>query len=188
MTSSCSDDDGNAGCYPNSFHSAATSLKGSLGQSLIPLADQMRDLLTQFGLRPYEVKVIRTRWTGGRRGVGAEVLVSELMILPTPKIGDLNALQEMLSPVGVVEVGSLLLQEVSGTYTENELRGYDRDGTPPAPDEQVFYEVTYYHPSGQTERRRFVIRSAPYYDAGKLGWTFNLEKAAEDRDGGGGLR
>jgi hypothetical protein len=177
-------------CNPPRFtRLSSTEFGQTLGQQLIPVADDLRDLQTQFGLRPYRVRIIRTRWTGGRRGIGEEVVSSEMEILPVPLVSDLTSLAEIVSPVGLDEHGGIVLSEVSGRYTDDQLRGLDIDGTPPAEDEQVMYEVEFPRSDGKPgERRRFHIRSAPHYFADEFQWRVPLERAHEGRDRRGELR
>lgn len=166
-----------------------TEYQHSLARTLVGTADDLRDLYTRFGLRPYRVRIIRTRWTGGSRGVGEEYLTWSLEIAPTPLVSDLTSLQEVLQPVGLDEVGSLQLSEVSGRFSDENLRGLDVDGTPPADDEQVFYEIEFPRADGKPgEKRRFFLRSAPHYRADSFEWVVTLERAQENRDRRGGLR
>ena len=58
-------------CGPTRFSQLnGMDLSKTLGRRLINTVDRLRDIPVRFGLRPYEVHVIRTRWTGGERGVG----------------------------------------------------------------------------------------------------------------------
>jgi hypothetical protein len=174
--------------HPKPFTSlSGLDLSKTLARKLIPVADLLRDLRTKFGMRPYEVHVIRTRWTGGERGIGEEYTKSDTTILPTPRIVDLTSLSEIVQPVGLDEVGMVTLDEISGRYTDDQLRGFHDDGTPPDPDENVFYEVVFPLPdgsSGNVERRRFFPTSAPHYTAGKFEWVVRLERTRQDRPRG----
>jgi hypothetical protein len=159
--------------------------KGTLARDFVGLADDLRDMLTQFGLRTYRVTIVRVRWSGGRRGRGAASVVSEEPILPTPKISSLEALQELAQSVGVDELGAIDLSQISGTYTEDQLRGFrDGDGIPA--DEEFFYEIEFFPTdsanSGGSKKRRFFPRGAPTYFPGRLQWSVRLEKANEDRN------
>ena len=157
-------------------------VKNTLVRRFIPLADQLRDLLTKFGLRTYSVKVVRIQWSGGERGVGTPVVVKETLIEPTPKIGDFAGIAELVQSVGLDEVGSIELTRVSGRYTEEELRGQNYFGEQIPFDEEVFYEIEFPRPDdGPSLKRRFFIRSAPQYKPGSLAWSVRLEKAHEDR-------
>lgn len=162
-----------------------TSLQYSktLARRFVPLADKLRDLMTKFGLRPYKVRIMRVKWSGGQRGVGAPTIVSEIHILPTPLISDLTSLQEIVHPTGLCEHGSIQLSEVSGTFTDDDLMGRDKDGAPPGADDEVFYEIEFPRPDGlASTRRRFYMTSPPHYHAGRLQWIIRLEKSHEDRD------
>jgi hypothetical protein len=154
----------------------------TLAREFVPLADELRDMLTEFGLRPYKVRIIRIQWSGGERGIGQPSVVSELHLLPTPKVTDLSGLSEIVHSIGLHEVGGILLTEISGRFTEEALKGYDADETPIPPDQEFFYEIEFPRPDGQPSvRRRFFPSSPPEYKAGKLQWTVRLERAHEDR-------
>lgn len=160
----------------------AQQLKNTLARRFVPLADSLRDLLTKFGLRTYKVSIIRVRWSGGARGVGVAEVIDQTVLLPTPKISDMSALTAILQPVGMDEVGGIELSEVSGRYTEEQLRGLGEDGAPIDDDVEVFYEVEFPRvDGGPSIKRRFINRSAPTYNAGGLQWSLRLEKAHEDR-------
>jgi hypothetical protein len=157
-------------------------LGNTLAQKLIPVADNIRNLFTRFGLRPYKIAIVRVRWSGGRRGRGVPTVVSSTALLPTPMVQDLSTLVEVASPVGLDETGAIVVSQISGSYTDDDLRFTSAEGQPPGPDEEVFYEIEYPQPGGNDSiRRRFYIRGAPYYDANQFQWTVRLERANEDR-------
>ncbi len=157
-------------------------LKRTLAQQLIPVADSIRDLHTRFGLRPYKVRVVRVRWSGGMRGHGTPHVASTMDLLPTPLVQDLTTLTEILQPIGLDEVGTISVAEISGRFTDDDLRLQSKNGVPPGPDEEVFYEIEFPQPDGgPSVKRRFFLRGAPYYSAGRFQWSIRLEKANEDR-------
>lgn len=159
------------------------NLRNTLAQKLIPVADSIRNLNTRFGLRPYKVRIVRVRWSAGVRGRGVPDVVDELDLLPTPIVQDLNTLTEILTPVGLNEVGVVSVAEISGRFTDDQLRFLSKDGVEPGPDEEVFYEIEYPEPDrGTSVKRRFYLRGAPYYAAGQFQWRLRLIKADEDRD------
>lgn len=168
---------------------AGKGIATTLVRKLVPTVDRLRDLNTKFGVRPYVVHVVRTRWSGGARGMGLEVVVQDVALLPTPRATDLTGLTLQVENIGSIEAGSLRISEISASYTEDQLSGRDANGNPPGPEEQVYYEV-YLPGSDGTftsgKRRRFTIRSAPWYAAGKVQWQVMLERAAGDRDAAGG--
>lgn len=159
----------------------SSQVKKTLARGFIGLADSLRDMLTQFGLRAYKVSLVKVQWSGGRRGKGTAVTIQEKVILPTPKIESLDSLADVLQPVGMEEQGSLTLSQISGTFTEEELRGYSKEGDPIPRDQEFFYEVEFFPNEGEAQKRRFFPASPPTYFPGKLGWSIRLLKANEDR-------
>lgn len=159
-------------------------LSRTLGRKLIGAVDTLRDIPVRFGLRPYEVHILRTRWTGGERGVGVEVVVSDEPILPVPLITSLDGVQRIVNIVGLDEIGTVRLEQVSGRYAEGFLSGTDKDGNPQDPDTQFFYEVQFPTPGTVADgapRRRFFPASAPSYDASRFMWTIALQRSHVDR-------
>lgn len=160
----------------------------TLARRLIPVADNVNDLAVRLGARPYTVSWVRTRWTGGKRSKGEEIVVSETPILPTPEVADLTSLQAIVQPVGKDEVGDLYVSKVSGRYTEKQLRGLGPNGEPIPPDEAFYYELVFLADGPGAERRRFVMRSVPTYKATDAQWTFQLRRAHGDRQRNGDVR
>ena len=164
-------------------------LGNTLAQKLIPIADNIRNLYTRFGLRSYKLRIVRVRWSGGRRGRGVPEVMETADLLPTPLVQDLSTLTEVLNPVGLDEVGVIGVSEISGNFTDDQLRWLSDDGVPPGVDEEVFYEIEYPQPDGSLSvKRRFSLRGAPYYNAGRFQWQVRLERANEDRTRGGDPR
>jgi len=157
----------------------------TLTRRLVPVADQIRDLSTKVGLRPYQVRRVWTIWSGGRRGVGVETLLREELVEPTPKLGALDALTEQVVPVGVDEQGDLVLDKISGTYTEEDLRGFTvtENGEVLRLEQahQFYYEVEFFTDAVNSYRRRFYISGTPAYYPGRLCWQVRLTRAREDR-------
>lgn len=166
------------------------ALGETLAFQLVDTADVVRDLYTTFGLRPYAVNLVRTRWAGGRRGLGAEEIVTSIPILPTPLVSDLTALTEINTPIGLDETGEILLQEVSGRFTEDQLRGQEVPGETIPVDQNFFYEIEFPPACAgrEGERRRFTIKGAPMYYADRFQWQVRLEKQRQDRARNGDLR
>jgi len=157
-------------------------LNATLARKLVPIADGLRNLLTRFGLRTYKVRIVRVRWSGVARGIGVPLVESSMDILPTPLVQDLTTLTEIVQPVGLDEVGTILVSEISGRFTDDQLRFLHTDGGEPEPNEEIFYEIEFPQLDGRPSiKRRFYLRSAPYYFAGRFQWQVRLEKAHEDR-------
>lgn len=154
----------------------------SIGQKLIGVVDKTRDLNTRLGFRPYRVRIIRTRFSGPRRGMGIEAVIHETDILPTPLVVDMRSLAEVVTAVGVEENGTVQLQQISGRYTEEMLLGLGPDGSPVAPNETVYYEIEFFRRDGRpSERRRFLVDSMPMYNAAAIQWNVSLVGAGENR-------
>lgn len=158
----------------------------TLTTKLIPTVDRLRDLFTRFGLRAYKVRMVRVRWTGNRRGTGAAIVTSSMDILPTPKVINFDTMTEIVNPVGLDEIGSIGVIQISGRYTEEELRFLGKKGETLEPNEEAFYEIEEIRVDGLPgERRKFNLRGAPFYQPGKFEWVVRLERAHNDRTRGG---
>lgn len=172
-------------CGPQQFTQLnGLGLSNTLARKLISTVDTLRDLSTRFGFRPYEVRVIRTKWTGGERGLGQELVVSDQPILPTPLISSLDGVRRVVNLVGLDELGNVSLSQVSGRYAEGFLTGTDAEGYPLDPDVDFFFEVVFPTPGSASDhapRRRFFPVSAPSYDASRFEWTVNLQRSHVDR-------
>lgn len=157
----------------------------SLAHQLGPVVDSLRQLYTDFGLRPYRVFSIVVRWTGGASGRGDAVLESEQELLPTPELASLSVRSEAASS-GRKQSGTATLRGVSPRYTEDEVRTMfhryplplDRDG---------FIEMRVDDRDGLTARRRFVVREVPERDAEAFDWRVMLHSQEADRSAEGQL-
>jgi hypothetical protein len=147
-------------------------------------------MYSRAGLRPYSVTIVRARATGQRqRGDGPTEVVGEWPILPTPLVGDLTSLTELLAADAAREMGSVQLSEISLAYTEDMLMGRGESGAPIPNGEVVFYEVRMLDGTGRDgPRRRFVAASPPNLDTARAMWSVMLMRAPWDRDRHGTLR
>lgn len=183
--SSCS-----SGCTCACHRFTSPEVAGRAGIRLGRLWDRARDLYSRAGLRPYAVSIVRARAAGLRaRGDGPTDVVDEWPLLPTPKVGDLTGLTEVLDADQLRETGSVLLSQVSLTYTEDVLSLRGASGNPIPQGETAFYEVRYLDGTGRvTSRCRFVPSSKPFADTEHGQWTVMLARAPWDRDRSGVLR
>ena len=159
-------------------------LSRTLARRLISTVDNLRDLMTRFGLRPYEVRMVRTKWSGGERGLGQEFVVFDEPILPTPLILGMDGITRIVQPVGLDEVGGCQLSQVSGRYAEGYLTGRDSEGNPVDGDTQYYFEVVFPTPGEVADgapRRRFYASSAPLYDPSNFEWRVSLQRSHSDR-------
>lgn len=151
------------------------TLGNSIVDKLIPKVDAIRAKLYGLaGTRQHAVHVVRRRWDGGRRNVGAATIVSDAAMSPPPAVLDAKGkpLSYEATPIGRDEEGEIELHEVSLTMTEAELLG-----TPIAANEEWYFRVTDAH--GQGIRPRYYVPSKPpRADREKeIGWIVYLKRA-----------
>jgi hypothetical protein len=148
------------------------------------LADRLRQLNTKFGLRAKRVFLVWSRFTGQERGEGDEKMLARVELLPTPKVSDLSAVTLNPYSGGKLPVGSIRLDEVSLTFTMDELTGKAVPGQqarriPEAVD--FFFEV---QEDGRgdnpAEIQRYRLLGVPNRREGYVGWSILLERASED--------
>ena len=152
----------------------------SLAEQLGPTVDSLRQLYTDFGLRPYRVFSVVYEWSGGDVGRGTARVLSEAELLPTPSLKETSGVLSEERSAGLVERGSTRLEQVSPRYTEDEVKQLFHR-LPLQPGQQGFVEVRVDARDGQTERRRFIVRGMPYRDAGAFQWKVSLMRQDEDR-------
>src|SRR5258708_7147556 len=151
-------------------------------RALIPVGGAVRDLNARFGMRPYVTRWVFTSWSGGARGVGEEFMVgTPENILPPPLLLDLQTLTPVVSPIGLSEQGGVLLTEVSGCYTEEQLRGAASDGSAVPADQSFYYEVEFLRADGAPgEKRRFSVDGVPVYMPDDVQWQVRVARARPD--------
>ena len=161
----------------------------TLTVGLIPIVDSARQMLSNFGMRPYRVFLVHVLWPSGRRGMGNQVVISNRELLPAPKVVDMSATTEILHAFGRDEEGGLSIEQISAKYSEDDLLGVTPDlaelvpsGTDTA-NVDFFYEVQEARPtSPQPASRRYVPSSVPMLSRGSLSWKISLTKQDYDRD------
>lgn len=156
----------------------------SLVEQLGPAIDSLRQLYSDFGLRPYRVFSVVYEWTGGDVGRGTPRVISESELLPTPIVRDTAGVLGEQRSAGLVERGTVRIEQVSPRYTEDEVRTLFHQ-LPLKPGQQGFIELRIDARDGNTERRRFVVRGVPYRDAGAFQWKVTLLRQDEDRSRAG---
>lgn len=151
---------------------------------LADCVDCWRHISSELGARPYRVFVVKTRWTGKRRGEGIEIPVFEEELTPTPKVDPISAIQQQLQDIGLDEVGTVNVAELSPRYTSNFLMGRDEQGRGIAANESFFWEIVLIRNKANEpqKRRRFMVAGVPAYEANKLQWSVRLVRAGNDRE------
>ena len=149
-------------------------------RKLVNVVDKARDLAVRIGTRPYAVRIVRTRWSGGYRGGGVEVLESSIDILPVPRVLAIDSITRKPDRIGVMDAGTIEISGISGAYTEDDLALTTPGGASDDDAVSAWWEVEFIRPDGgPSKRRRFAVTAAPSYDASALGWKVQLTIAYE---------
>lgn len=130
----------------------------SLRDDLVPVVDDVREMIDDLGLRLHTVQTRRITWSGGAPGLG-DATVTDVALSPAPKVRNPSPRERVAEP-GRFEEGDRLVEKISATYTEADL-----DGGAIA-DAEEFY---------------WLIDGDPYRVVGKplerfLGWTVQLRR------------
>lgn len=182
----------------------------SFANRFAPRADRLRQIAVKFGVRPYRVALVWTKWGGPERGRGREIEIGRTEILPTPLVRGLDNVQRMFFSGGLLPVGSIRVTEISALFTQDQLTGLavPRDAcdaeslTPPRLDEakrlqrpsvqslpepldffwEVFEDGRGDNPSDKT---RYRLSAWPMRNAEQVSWECLLERVSNDpnRDG-----
>jgi len=179
---------GTQACRCDSTVLEGAAINRTLVASLGPVVDCVRDMYTTLGARPYQVMLVWTAWSGGKRGRGVECVYREEAVLPTPQISDISDLSRELSAVGVDESGSVRVSQISTKYTEDYLIGRSDDGSKIPEDQNFYWEIRFPRADGKGPRRRFIPQAAPTLDAMAFQWKISLLKVSEDRMRDGDVR
>lgn len=189
-------------------------------ECLVETADCIRQLYTDFGLRPYRVKLVWIGWTADEDddgmiqgdevcldddmvGVGRSILLTEMEILPTPRVSELTGIAKDQDAVGLTERGGITVDQISSRFTEDILMGllfeYRDESRPDTlkPGIEFFWEVQNHTPARfvtpgyegcdrltdrRQPRRRFHVSSTPHLSADGFQWTVSLVRADGERD------
>ncbi len=163
--------------------------KTSLASKLSRIVDRARQIDVKLGMRPYNVFLVWTKWTGDERGEGVQRVVCRSPLLPTPVVADLTSLSKNSFSAGRFPVGSVRVSEISARYTTEMLEG---KVVPERVEDEVpqpfdfFWEIV---EDGRHDcaplRRRFSVSATPFLDAPNQQWIVVLERQSGDmeRDG-----
>jgi len=152
----------------------------SLVEELGGIVDEARQMLTDFGLRPYEVWSVVVSWSGGDVHRGSASVRWERQLLPTPKVEGIARVAKEMREAGTVARGTVRLTGISPRYTGDEVEQLFpralRGG------EEHFIEVRMDARDGQSvERARYVVSALPERRAERFDWEVQLTKQDEDR-------
>ncbi len=158
---------------------------GSLFNEANAIVDDLRQIAVDLGQNPYRVFSVVVRWTGGARGRGDQVLVSESELVPTPQV-DYRPLRQELANAGSLERGTVRLTHVSPRYSEPEIRALlFRDLVD---GEEAYIESRIDgRNDGDPQRRRFVVSGAPWLDQKRFQWVVPMTEQDDRRAASGGI-
>lgn len=159
----------------------------SLFEEMGDVVDDMRQLQTDLGARPYRVFAVVVKWSGGEKGRGDPVVVSDRELLPTPLVR-LRGIRTELKSAGKTERGYTEISELSPSYTEDELQQSFHVKQDADKDEafEQFYEVQQDKRDGRKPvRRRFVLRGPPERDVDNHQWIIRVSSQDADRSRSG---
>lgn len=153
----------------------------SLAEDMAEVVDDLRQMLVDEGLRPYEVRSVVVRWSGGERHRGTPSVVFERPFLPIPRVHGISGVARDLRPGGTVKRGTVTLTGISPRYTlEDILELIPRDLQR---GEEHFIEISLDKREGNPARLRYVVSGTP--ERRPLDWTVKLTKQDENRDRSG---
>lgn len=154
-----------------------------------PRVDRLRQLATKFGLRPYRVFMVWSRFSGGEEGAGEKVILRREEIVPTPKVEGLDSTRFVMSHPGVIPEGTARLSQISIQYTSDHLRGLwipEQHEDRIEPGYAFEYEIVEDgRGDSQPVRCLYRLSSQPERQAGKVGWVLTLERVSGDLERNG---
>lgn len=145
----------------------------SLFEEMGEIADEMRQIQTDLGARPYRVFAVVLEWSGKEVGRGDPVAIVEKELLPTPLVR-MRGIRTELKGAGKTDRGYTEISELSPSYTEDELvRSFHVEHLTEA--QAAFYEVRFDARGGRDPaRRRFVLRGVPECDVENHQWIIRV--------------
>jgi hypothetical protein len=177
--------------------------KASLANRLGRVADNVRQIATRLGTRPYRVWLHWIRWSGAERGEGFACSIAKVEILPTPKVDTLDSVSFSIFHAGTIPSGSVRVSEISVQYfNEDHLRGLlipdlewtEAHGPLPAVSDRAgtnggticqpfefFWEVVEDGRNNRApEKKAFRLLSNPMLQSERAQWTAMLERISPD--------
>jgi hypothetical protein len=159
--------------------------KATLANRLGRVADRLRQFSTSFGLRPYRIFLVWSKFSGDERGEGTEREIQRIEILPTPRVSELTAIQQLSYAPGVLGTGTLRVDLISVHFPESTLNGTQIPGVGQdlgsyPNDVDFWWEL-------RSDARgldipvplRFRLGASPVLLPGQVGWAVVLEKQEE---------
>jgi hypothetical protein len=98
----------------------------ALRDDMLPVADALRGLFSEFGVARYAVKIRRTTWSGGKPGLGAPTHVDTPIVTASggnPLVEQLGV-REVAGSGGTYRDGDLRIRGITPRYTAPTTGGY----------------------------------------------------------------
>ncbi len=131
--------------------------------------DEVRNILTEIGLRPYRVFWCVETFDGARRGEGNLLSTVFTALSPRPRVQPFSPAR-VASSGGLIQEGSVLLRGISRSgYTREQILGRLANGNDRPRNESFFYAL---HPVGQLLAELYVPATDPVLDP--FGWSLRL--------------
>lgn len=157
---------------------AANTLANRLGR----VADNIRQIATRLGARPYRCFLVWSKWTGEHRGEGRELETSRVEILPTPVVQSLDNLAYNVQDIGLVQVGDVRITEISASFSEDELLGRMNGALQVEQPYEFYWEIIEDGRAGdQPVHTKFRPKGRPHRQADNAQWVVSLERVGDDR-------
>jgi hypothetical protein len=189
---------------------SARQARSTLAHRLGHVADRLRQIATDKGVRPYRTFLVWVRWSGRERGEGVEHEIGRVELLPAPKVENLDNVAYRFFSGGILPAGSIRVSRISVYYTADQLTGlavpnaqFLEHNEPPhrssalalprkpsdrqLPEPLEFYWEVAEDGRGDAppERTKYRLAATPYRNAAAIAWEVLLERVSvdENRDG-----
>lgn len=166
----------------------------TLAWQLTGVADDVRKIAADLGVRPYRVYLVHAEWSGEARGYGEAQIISRREIVPVPRVRDIDSATRNLRATGMTEEGDVVVDQISARLTEDDLLGKTPDMRDAVQQRtsrakvQFWWEIVENRPSNPSPAiRRFSGPvKVPVLTRGGLQWRVTLVKQDLDRGRDGG--
>lgn len=153
----------------------------TLAAELAETVDDLRQIATDFGIRPYRVFSVRIRWSGAVVGAGEPSVVLEEEFLPTPRVELERVRREPREPGGYVERGIVRMDRVSARYTEDQIDALCVGRDAPANEERLIEVRLDGRTGDEPIRRRYAVVEVPFLRAAAFEWVVRLAPQDDPR-------
>lgn len=157
---------------------------GGLVEDLGAVADDIRQIASDLGARPYRLFSVIQQWSGGQVGRGEASIVQRRELIPRPRV-NVNPARTEFTEGGRQTRGYVRVSELSPRLTQDDIFGIFAV-QPLTEGLEAYVEMAMDSRDGRSERYRLTAADVPYRDAENFQWTVDLYFASNSptRDGG----